>query len=98
MTGPTIKIDSDNVLAREVDGEIVILDLRRQHYIGGNPSVTVMWPLLEQGATREQLLEALLTKFGVRRARADADLSAFLTSLEEFGLLASGPAAAPADG
>ncbi len=93
MTGPTIKIDSDNVLAREVDGEIVILDLRRQHYIGGNPSVTVMWPLLEQGATREQLLEALLTKFGVTRARADADLSAFLTSLEEFGLLAGGPSA-----
>lgn len=98
MTGPTIKIDGDNVLAREVDGEIVILDLRRQHYIGGNPSVTVMWPLLEQGATREQLLDALLTNFGVTRRRADADLSAFLTSLEEFGLLASGPAAAPADG
>ena len=93
MTGPTIKIDSDNVLAREVDGEIVILDLRRQHYIGGNPSVTVMWPLLEQGATREQLLDALLTKFEVTRRRADADLSAFLTSLEEFGLLAGGPAA-----
>ncbi len=93
MTGPTIKIDGDNVLAREVDGEIVILDLRRQHYIGGNPSVTVMWPLLEQGATREQLLAALLTNFGVTRRRADADLSAFLTSLEEFGLLAGGPAA-----
>jgi len=87
MTADQIKIDTDNVLAREVDGEIVILDLKRQLYIGGNPSVTAMWPLLEQGASREQLADALVEAFGIDRERAEADLAAFVASLEEFDLL-----------
>lgn len=100
MTEAQIKIDTENVLAREVEGEIVILDLTTQRYIGGNRSVTVLWPLLEAGASREQLITALIEKFSIERAEADRDIAAFLDSLEEFGLLAdttpSAPAADPA--
>lgn len=90
MTEELIRIDTERVLAREVEGETVILDLRTQRYIGGNRSVAVLWPLLEDGATAAQLAERLVEEFGVEPARADADVAAFVTRLGELGLMRGG--------
>lgn len=42
---------------------------------------------LQQDITRAQLLDALLNEYDVDEATAQADLDAFLTHLEELGLL-----------
>jgi coenzyme PQQ synthesis protein D (PqqD) len=89
MSEDPIRIDTDNVLAREVEGETVILDLRTQRYIGGNRSVTVLWPLLEAGATRERLVERLVEEFGVGVEGAGADVDAFVAQLAELGLVSA---------
>jgi hypothetical protein len=83
-----IRIDTKSVLAREVDGETVILDLNRQRYIAGTRSVTVLWPLLEEGATRVELLDALTERYEVERDQLARDLDEFLEDLAESGLLA----------
>ena len=74
-------IGSRNRLPDTADAEGVgAIDPRllRQHYIGGNRSVTVLWPLLEAGATRprtrRQTGREVLGRFryggaGRRRAR-----------------------------
>jgi len=90
MTDEPIRIDTENVLAREVEGETVILDLRTQRYVGGNRSATVLWPLLESGASREQLAQRLVDEFGVSRERAEGDVSAFVDQLAELGLIGPG--------
>ena len=82
-----IQIDTENVIAREVEGEIVILDLHHQRYIGGNRSATVLWPLLERGASREELTAGLLDQFGLGREQAEADVRAFIEQLSELGLV-----------
>ncbi len=89
MTEEPIRIDTENVLAREVEGETVILDMRSQRYVGGNRSVTVLWPLLEQGASRERLADRLVEEFGVERERAMADVAAFIAQLTDLGLVSS---------
>ncbi len=69
-----ISIDTEQVLAREVDGETVILDLSTQRYVGGNRSVSALWPLLERGASLE-LTARLVEEFGIDAERAGADTS-----------------------
>lgn len=85
-----IRIDSDNVLARQVEGETVILDTRTQRYVGGNRAVTALWPLLERGATRTELAARLSDEFGISGERAEADVTAFVTQLAELGLIRLG--------
>ncbi|MCB0865633.1 MAG: PqqD family protein [Solirubrobacterales bacterium] len=75
------------MLAREVDGETVILDLSTQRYVGGNRSVSALWPLLERGASLEELTARLVEEFGIDAERAGADVAAFVDQLRELGLL-----------
>ncbi|MCB8969174.1 MAG: PqqD family protein [Thermoleophilales bacterium] len=82
-----ISIDTEQVLAREVDGETVILDLSTQRYVGGNRSVSALWPLLERGASLEELTARLVEEFGIDAERAGADVAAFVDQLRELGLL-----------
>lgn len=75
---------------REVEGEIVALDLRTSSYFGVNKTGTVLWPTLQEGATRAELVARLTASFGIDEATAAADLDAFLVSLRERGLLEEG--------
>jgi hypothetical protein len=85
------RIDTENVLSKEVDGELVLLDVKSQLYIGGNRSTAVLWPLLEKGATTEELAGALVSSFGIDEHRADADVGSLIGQLRERELLAEDP-------
>jgi hypothetical protein len=74
---------------REIDGEIVALDTEASKYLAGNRTAAALWPQLAAGATREQLLAQLLTRFDVEAEVAARDLDVFLVGLRERGLLAS---------
>jgi hypothetical protein len=72
---------------REVEGELVALDLRESRYLAINRTGRVLWSALAEGATRDELIERLVGAFGIERARAAADVDAFTTELESRGLL-----------
>lgn len=72
---------------REVEGGIVALDAHQQEYLAINATGRLLWPHLEQGATRRQLVDTLTASFEVDEATAAADLDAFLADLAERGLL-----------
>ena len=73
---------------REVEGELVALDLRESRYLAVNPTGRVLWAALAEGTTREELIERLVESFGIEEARAAADVDAFTAELESRGLLA----------
>jgi hypothetical protein len=83
-----IRIDQQKALAREVEGELVILDVESKMYIGGNRSTAVLWPLLQEGATAERLTEALVDHFAIEPERARADVDGFVSDLRKRALLA----------
>lgn len=83
----TLRLRQGELAWREIDGELVAVDLPASTYLGGNPSAVVLWRLLAEGTTREQLVEALVTTFGVDAERAEADVDAFLEQLSARSLL-----------
>jgi hypothetical protein len=76
---PTLlRLRAENVAWREFDGEAILLDLRTSTYLTTNPAATVLWRLLERGATRLALVEALVAEFGIAHERATEDVATFL--------------------
>ena len=89
MSDETLRIRGEGLEWRDTGGEVVILDVASSTYFALNPVGAAVWPLLSEGATRGQLLEAILARFDVDEATASRDLDAFLASLRERGLLSA---------
>ncbi len=89
--GEGVHLVRDEGLAwQQVGDESVVLDLRSSLYYSGNAPGTVLWSRLVEGATTEQLVEALTAEFDVEPGRARADVLAFLEELRARGLLEGG--------
>ena len=72
---------------REIEGEIVILDLKSSSYMAINNTGRVIWKALTSGATRAQLVAELIGAFSIHEEVAERDVDEFLESLEEAHLL-----------
>jgi Coenzyme PQQ synthesis protein D (PqqD) len=72
---------------REIDGEVVALDLERSVYVAVNRSGAVLWPALVEGAEREHLVEMLEQEFAIDRDAAERDVDEFIGALRKQALL-----------
>ena len=88
MSAEPFRLRDGELEWREVEGEIVALDLRESTYLSVNRTGTVLWPRLAAGATRDELLAALTASFDVDAEAAGRDVDAFLAALRARGLLA----------
>jgi len=78
---------SDDVVAREVGGETMLLDLASGKYFGLNTVGGRFWQLIEAGQTAAQARDALLDEFEVEAAQLDSDLADLIRDLRESGLV-----------
>ena len=78
----------DDLICREVDGNIVGLDLRTSRYFSLNDTGTFLWRQLEKGAEVDDLVSALAAEHSLDRSAAANDVDVFVTSLREQDLLA----------
>lgn len=78
---------SDDVAARGLDGEAVLLDLASGTYFGLNEVGARVWELVEAGTTVGALRSALLDEFEVEEGVLAADLARLLGDLEQRGLV-----------
>jgi hypothetical protein len=88
MTERTFRLRDGDLEWREVEGEIVALDLRASTYLSVNKTGTALWPHLTAGASRDELVAALTSRFDVDAESAGRDVDAFVGALETRGLLA----------
>jgi hypothetical protein len=72
---------------RTLDGEVVALDSPRGVYLGTNESGSLLWEALAGGATREELAQVLIDRYGIERAEAEQDVEDFLTHVRDQQLL-----------
>ncbi len=77
----------EQVLTRQVGGEVVMLDLDRECYYGMNEVGARLMQLAEQGATLAQITDRLLVEFDVDRERIEADVRRLAGELMANGLL-----------
>ena len=86
-----MKITKQFIL-REVVGENVLIPvgdtaLQFNGIISLNPVAAVIWKRLQDGADRQQLLDAILEEFDVTPEQASADLDEFLQLLLKNSLV-----------
>lgn len=82
-----MKLRSDDITWREIDGDLVILDLRSSTYLTTNASGAFLMKELTEDRTQAELVRTLVDAFDLSPVQAEADVQSFLESLDEGGLL-----------
>ncbi len=77
----------EGVLAREVGGEMVILNVDLGTYYGLNEVGTRAWTLFVQGESVGDVRDRLLAEFEVDRETVTSDLDRLLSDLVQHGLI-----------
>ena len=85
--GETLRLRTDALEWRNIEGEVVAVDLRTATYLAVNQSGAKLWDALASGATRVQLIDLLVGEFGLPREQAASDVEAFLQMLAEQEML-----------
>jgi hypothetical protein len=84
-----VRLNSELVSWREVDGEILALDLGGSRYLSSNEAGAILWKALAGGSTAEALTDLLVQEFGIDAERARNDVDRFVDDLAAQGLLAA---------
>jgi Coenzyme PQQ synthesis protein D (PqqD) len=87
----TLRLREHGLNWREIDGEVVVLDIERSHYLNLNPTGCVLWLMLADGATEAELVQKLTKEFDVDEHTARSDVEAFLNSCRENDLITDAP-------
>lgn len=82
-----LKLRGEGLSWREIDDEVVALDMETATYLSANASGRLLWRALAAGATREELVSCLVDEFEIDAERAAADVDTFIAELSERGLL-----------
>jgi hypothetical protein len=82
-----IRLKSRALEWREIDGELVALEAEGSLYLAANPAATLLWRRLSDGATRDELCQALVAAYGIDHDLACRDVDAFLAQARELHVL-----------
>jgi hypothetical protein len=82
-----LRLNRDALEWREVEGEVVALDVQAAEYIAANRSGATIWRKLADGATRDELVAAIVARFEVDETTAARDVDRFVATLRERKLL-----------
>ncbi|PIS47781.1 MAG: PqqD family protein [Elusimicrobia bacterium CG08_land_8_20_14_0_20_51_18] len=76
-----------NLVYREIDDELVLLNLETSEYYSLNHTGAVIWKALEKGKKTDAIASDLSREFKIDRETADSDLEAFLRAVTKLGLV-----------
>jgi hypothetical protein len=82
-----LRLRSNELTWREVDGEIIALDLTSSLYFTANRTGTLLWSSLVDGARLGELTSLLIENFEIVDADARRDVSNFIVLLDSHSLL-----------
>ncbi len=80
---------SANVVAREVGGETMLLDLASGTYFGLDMVGSRVWQALENGGSLADTCDLVVQEYDVGRADLESDVLALATQLLEQGLIST---------
>jgi hypothetical protein len=81
------RLRKNGVSWRELDGQIVVLDLESSKYVTVSGAGAVIWERLVPGTTVDEIVSALVEVFDIDEATARADTESFLEDLRQRNLL-----------
>ncbi|MGH2934755.1 MAG: PqqD family protein [Gaiellaceae bacterium] len=88
MAERTIRLRDEGLHWRLVEDELIVLDATAGKYFSLNRTAALLWPALEGGATRTQLVRQLAARWPDVAEHGADDVDTFISWLEERGLCA----------
>jgi len=79
---------TERVAAKEVGGELVLLDLEEGSFFVARGTGPRVWKLVEGGASLGEVVRAVAERYGKDEDEARADVEAFVADLVRRGFLA----------
>ena len=86
-THVSFRLRETNLHWRSIGDELVALDLDSETYLQGNSTAGIVWEMLRQGATQEEMANRLVAEYGIDFEHALGDVDIFLRELRAAGLL-----------
>lgn len=87
QTSQAWAIANESVIAAELDGEAVLLNVETGIYFGLNAVGTEIWRMISAGAGEDEIIAGILDAFDADPAELRSDVAAFLHRLESEGLV-----------
>jgi len=78
---------SDEQVAAEVDGEVVMMSVERGNYYGLDEVGSRIWALIDSPKRVAEVCDILVSEFDVERATCEGDVVRFLEELADQGLV-----------
>ena len=82
-----LRLRSVDLFWQAIDGDVLVLDLRKELYLEVNRSGALLWELLAQGTRRTELVDRLVRVYDVAPERAVSDVDRLLEELSAHDLL-----------
>lgn len=86
MSETRFRVNAENVVHENVDGEVIAIDLDNGSYYSLAGSAPAIWDLLTRGATETEACNALAARFDVDAEAIRAEVSALFGKLADSGL------------
>ncbi len=78
---------NEDVVFRDLEGEIVLLNLKSGVYFGLDPIGTRIWHLMREHRSLQEIRDALLEEYEVAKGQCEDDLLRFVGTLQERELI-----------
>ncbi len=82
-----VRARAEGLVAREVDGEYILLDTVADRVHQLNPSASLIWGLCCDGATVDEIAETLAEEYSLAGEVAKRDVEAAFAQFRELGFL-----------
>lgn len=93
----TLRLNEPAVIADDIDGEIVIMNLERGSYYGLDAMGADIWRMANAGQTGQQISMRLAAHFGIGIDRVQEEVSALIAGMLEHELLVLAEDSMPGD-
>lgn len=86
---------AENVVFQQIEGETVLLDLKREQYFGLDDVGSRIWTLIEAGESVDAIVRTLGEEYDAGPQQIEHDLRRLLTELAQAGLIEQRPQGGP---
>ena len=83
----TVVVQSKDLMSSELDGETVLMSVTQAAYFGLDSTAQKIWNMIAQPRQVADLCTRLTIDYDVDRSTCEQDVCAFLTELNEEGLI-----------
>lgn len=77
----------DNIPYKELEGEVLLLNLKDGNYFGLNQTGMAIWKMLDGTKTRSDIVKALKKDFNLKEDTLKNHLNDFLKQLKKYSLI-----------